>query len=692
MSDVSSGKLKEQDLSNLDVTKLTPSSPEVISRQATINIGTIGHVAHGKSTIVKAVSGVQTVRFKNELERNITIKLDSADEDSQQSSSSLTFECPVNENKRKELESNSYSRNKIIKCCEESLDNIDAALLNAEKCLESIKSAPKTSKHTIISNNDSKLTKTTGDNFIGSQQIFKSSINENSIEDITCGNVNCSSQSNNEIEISDDTNHSDASSIEMVSCLIESVNDKNCTENSNIPIVEKSSVSPVDEDSNNENYETILSCFSSDNRVKQFMLDGGMVEPDSIANAYDPSEIIKIIDDRVINNVRLYLVKWKKWSKGFSTWERIGALYKSQKQVFEYIYEKKKRHNEFKHVSVIHPMLSRKVISQLFDLFRTDNGLSLPLFNSDEISGMFNCLDIGSKSVQKLRKKALKMCLATIALSGFRQQQLLELKYWEIDINTVSFGHKVKIENNIDLEGPPKYFTYTTKCVTNEDVVVPEDPPIGCNCSKNCYNSSDCCNEISGYSSVYDTLKNITISPGCPVFECNKKCNCSHECNNRVVQLGSKVDICVFKTKKCGWAIKAAQNIKKGQFVAEYIGEIISVEESETRLENETSSSNYMWNLDFDDPQNYKYIIDGSNYANFTRFINHSCDPNLGVYAVWVDCLDRNLPRLALFANRNINNGEQLTTDYFARCDQETLKSTGFTCKCETKNCKNYYF
>ncbi|KAF3813147.1 hypothetical protein GH733_018899, partial [Mirounga leonina] len=36
---------------------------------------TIGHVAHGKSTVVKAISGVHTVRFKNELERNITIKL-----------------------------------------------------------------------------------------------------------------------------------------------------------------------------------------------------------------------------------------------------------------------------------------------------------------------------------------------------------------------------------------------------------------------------------------------------------------------------------------------------------------------------------------------------------------------------------------------------------------------------------------
>jgi len=66
--------LAQQDV-NVDVSKLTPLTPEVISRQATINIGTIGHVAHGKSTVVKAISGVQTVRFKNELERNITIKL-----------------------------------------------------------------------------------------------------------------------------------------------------------------------------------------------------------------------------------------------------------------------------------------------------------------------------------------------------------------------------------------------------------------------------------------------------------------------------------------------------------------------------------------------------------------------------------------------------------------------------------------
>merc|ERR1711861_6558 len=70
---------KPQDPETVDPSKLTALTPEVISRQATINIGTIGHVAHGKSTVVKAISGVQTVRFKNELERNITIKLGYAD-------------------------------------------------------------------------------------------------------------------------------------------------------------------------------------------------------------------------------------------------------------------------------------------------------------------------------------------------------------------------------------------------------------------------------------------------------------------------------------------------------------------------------------------------------------------------------------------------------------------------------------
>jgi len=64
-----------QDIKNLNVSELTPLTPEVMSRQATINIGTIGHVAHGKSTVVRAISGVKTTRFREESVRNITIHL-----------------------------------------------------------------------------------------------------------------------------------------------------------------------------------------------------------------------------------------------------------------------------------------------------------------------------------------------------------------------------------------------------------------------------------------------------------------------------------------------------------------------------------------------------------------------------------------------------------------------------------------
>ena len=59
----------------MDISKLHPLSPEIIINQSTINIGTIGHVAHGKTTVVHAISGVKTNRWKKELERNITMRL-----------------------------------------------------------------------------------------------------------------------------------------------------------------------------------------------------------------------------------------------------------------------------------------------------------------------------------------------------------------------------------------------------------------------------------------------------------------------------------------------------------------------------------------------------------------------------------------------------------------------------------------
>lgn len=48
---------------------------DIINSQAIFNIGTAGHVSHGKSTLVCALTGTKTQRFKKEQERNITIRL-----------------------------------------------------------------------------------------------------------------------------------------------------------------------------------------------------------------------------------------------------------------------------------------------------------------------------------------------------------------------------------------------------------------------------------------------------------------------------------------------------------------------------------------------------------------------------------------------------------------------------------------
>jgi translation initiation factor 2 subunit 3 len=53
--------------------------PTPLPRQPEINIGTMGHVDHGKTTLVQALTGVWASRHSEELKRGITIKLGYAD-------------------------------------------------------------------------------------------------------------------------------------------------------------------------------------------------------------------------------------------------------------------------------------------------------------------------------------------------------------------------------------------------------------------------------------------------------------------------------------------------------------------------------------------------------------------------------------------------------------------------------------
>jgi len=56
-----------------------PQSKHPLPTQPEVNIGTIGHVDHGKTTLVQALSGIWASRHSEELRRGITIRLGYAD-------------------------------------------------------------------------------------------------------------------------------------------------------------------------------------------------------------------------------------------------------------------------------------------------------------------------------------------------------------------------------------------------------------------------------------------------------------------------------------------------------------------------------------------------------------------------------------------------------------------------------------
>ncbi|KFH42839.1 Histone-lysine N-methyltransferase, H3 lysine-9 specific dim-like protein [Hapsidospora chrysogenum ATCC 11550] len=200
-------------------------------------------------------------------------------------------------------------------------------------------------------------------------------------------------------------------------------------------------------------------------------------------------------------------------------------------------------------------------------------------------------------------------------------------------------------------------------------------------------------------------LRSRVLDSATPLYECHLACSCDPlTCPNRVVQRGRTVPLQIFRTRNRGWGVRCPELIKKGQFVDCYLGEVITAAEADNRRQKVKVSQRkdvYLFALDkftsvdsFDPRLKGPPLeVDGEFMSGPTRFINHSCDPNMRIFARVGDQADKHLHDLALFAIRDIPRGEELTFDYVAGGvddhDEAGPNAGNMTeCLCGSKNCR----
>ncbi|XP_063975410.1 histone-lysine N-methyltransferase NSD2 isoform X2 [Diachasmimorpha longicaudata] len=163
-------------------------------------------------------------------------------------------------------------------------------------------------------------------------------------------------------------------------------------------------------------------------------------------------------------------------------------------------------------------------------------------------------------------------------------------------------------------------------------------------------------------------------------IECNPTiCPAGAKCNNQSFVRRKYPLMEPFHTAGRGWGLKTLEAIKSGQFVIEYVGEVIDEAEYKRRLhrKKELRNENYYF-LTID---NYR-TIDAEPKGNLSRFMNHSCQPNCETQK-WTVNGDT---RIGLFALKDIEKGEELTFNYNLATEGETKKP----CLCGASNCSGY--
>lgn len=127
------------------------------------------------------------------------------------------------------------------------------------------------------------------------------------------------------------------------------------------------------------------------------------------------------------------------------------------------------------------------------------------------------------------------------------------------------------------------------------------------------------------------------------------QCPAKQRCQNQYFRRGTQLSLQVRKTEGKGWGLFAMEEIRAGQFIIEYVGEVIDGVELEKRFKAIKDGNFYFFGLD------KEIYIDSRVYGNVSRFGNHSCDPNAVAQKWIVNENGREHIRVGLFAKGKIH-------------------------------------
>ncbi|KAH7729103.1 SET domain-containing protein [Aphelenchoides avenae] len=189
---------------------------------------------------------------------------------------------------------------------------------------------------------------------------------------------------------------------------------------------------------------------------------------------------------------------------------------------------------------------------------------------------------------------------------------------------------------------------------------------VGNSCTKYCGCPLDCPHRFPGCGCGPGQCR----SKACECFfgnvECDpdvcKSCNCDKSdadgvpiCRNTNVQRGLQKKLIIAPSQLAGWGAFANEDIKNGDFIIEYTGEVISDAEAERRGRiYDRKGCSYLFTL------NNEQSVDATRIGNLSRFINHDSKPNCKPRVLVVN----GEHKIGIFAARNIKRGEELFFDY----------------------------